>query len=139
MEKNLKFRMYSLVLKQLNPIQKGVQTTHGVIEYVNLYDQEYDYIVWSRIDKTLVILDGGTTPEIDDIISELKRNMINFSLFKEEDLGELTTCVCFLASEHVWNEKYEYLYENPELLEVDSQTYKDYILKKIINKCRIAH
>ena len=28
-------RMYSLVLRQLNPIQKGVQTTHSVVEYGN--------------------------------------------------------------------------------------------------------
>ena len=28
-------RMYSLVLRQLNAIQKGVQTTHGVVEYAN--------------------------------------------------------------------------------------------------------
>ena len=31
-------RMYSMVLRQLNPIQKGVQTTHAVVEYANKYN-----------------------------------------------------------------------------------------------------
>ena len=30
-----KYRMYSLVLRQLSPIQKGVQSAHSIVEYAN--------------------------------------------------------------------------------------------------------
>ena len=52
-------RMYSLVLRQLNPIQKGVQTTHSVVEYANKYGFDKEYRQWAETDKTLIILDGG--------------------------------------------------------------------------------
>lgn len=139
MNDKLNFRMYSLVLKQLNPIQKGVQTTHGVIEYSILYEHEYDYVKWSRVNKTLIILDGGTAPEMEDIIGELKRNEIHFSTFREQDLNGLTTTICFLASEQAYDDNYLYLYEKPELIEADTKLYKDYILKKIITNCKLSH
>ena len=31
-----KFKMYCIVLKQLSPIQKGVQAAHAIVEYGNL-------------------------------------------------------------------------------------------------------
>ena len=53
-------RMYSLVLRQLNPIQKGVQTTHGVVEYANKYASDKEYRQWAETDKTMIMLDGGS-------------------------------------------------------------------------------
>ena len=41
-------RMYSMVLCQLNAIQKGVQTTHGVVEYANKYASDEEYRQWSE-------------------------------------------------------------------------------------------
>ena len=60
----MKYRMYSLVLRQLNPIQKGVQTTHAAIEYANTYFKTAEYQSWSNFDKTLIMLDGGTYQEM---------------------------------------------------------------------------
>ena len=48
-------RMYSFVLRQLNPIQKGVQMTHAVVEYANKYSSDEDYRQWVETDKTQII------------------------------------------------------------------------------------
>ena len=65
-------RMYSLVLRQLNPIQKGVQTTHAVVEYANKYASDEEYRQWAETDKTLIMLDGGTYQEMMRIYDSLK-------------------------------------------------------------------
>ena len=96
-------RMYSLVLRQLNPIQKGVQTTHGVVEYANKYASDDEYRQWAETDKTLIVLDGGTYQEMVRIYDSLKELGMKFADFQEPDLNYLTTSITFLADERVWN------------------------------------
>lgn len=96
-------RMYSMVLRQLNPIQKGVQTTHGVVEYANKYSSDEEYRQWAETDKTLIVLDGGTYQEMVRIYDTLKELGIKIGEFQEPDLNYLTTSITFLADERVWN------------------------------------
>ena len=96
-------RMYSLVLRQLNPIQKGVQTTHGVVEYANKYASDEEYKQWAETDKTLIVLDGGTYQEMVRVYDSLKELGIKFADFQEPDLNYLTTSITFLVDERVWN------------------------------------
>lgn len=96
-------RMYSLVLRQLNPIQKGVQTTHGVVEYANKYSSDEEYRQWAETDKTLIVLDGGTYQEMVRIYDTLKELGMKFADFQEPDLNYLTTSITFLGDERVWN------------------------------------
>ena len=96
-------RMYSMVLHQLNPIQKGVQTTHAVVEYANKYASDEEYKQWAETDKTLIVLDGGTYQEMVRIYDTLKELEMKFADFQEPDLNYLTTSITFLADERVWN------------------------------------
>ena len=96
-------RMYSMVLRQLNPIQKGVQTTHAVVEYANKYGSDKEYLQWSETDKTLIMLDGGTYQDMISIYDSLKDLGVKFGKFQEPDLNYLTTSITFLADERVWN------------------------------------
>ena len=96
-------RMYSLVLRQLNPIQKGVQTTHGVVEYANKYSSDEEYRQWVETDKTLIMLDGGSYQEMVRVYDSLKELGMKFADFQEPDLNYLTTSIIFLADERVWN------------------------------------
>ena len=97
-------RMYSLVLCQLNAIQKGVQTTHGVVEYANKYASDEEYKQWAKTDKTLIMLDGGVKKDMESIFDSLKELGIKFGEFQEPDLNYLTTSITFLADERVWNQ-----------------------------------
>lgn len=99
------YRMYSFVLRQINAIQKGIQTTHGVVEYSNMFSGSTEYKIWSRGDKTLIILDGGTSKDLININEMLCFEGIKHSIFTEEDLGDLITSVCVLADERVWDLK----------------------------------
>ena len=99
--------MYSFVLRQLNPMQKGVQTTHAVVEFANKYGDTESYKEWAKRDKTLIILDGGTYEEMNEIIDKLFSYGIGFNVFYEPDLNHMCTAITVLADERVWNlEKY---------------------------------
>lgn len=96
-------RMYSMVLCQLNAIQKGVQTTHGVVEYANKYASDEEYRQWAERDKTLIVLDGGVKKDMESIFDSLTELGVKFGKFQEPDLNYLTTSITFLADERVWN------------------------------------
>jgi hypothetical protein len=100
-----KYRMYCLVLRQLSPIQKGVQSAHSIVEYAIKYGDEESYIIWSRADKTIIMLDGGTLPELYKIIDELDENNVKYAVFREEDLGEIVTSISILVDERVFDRK----------------------------------
>lgn len=99
----MKYRMYSFVLRQLNPIQKGVQTAHAVIEYSTAYHKTKEYQKWCNIDKTLIILDGGTYPEMMELLETLENYGIKHEYFEEEDLNNLVTAITVIADERVWD------------------------------------
>lgn len=106
-----KYRMYSLVLKQLSPIQKGVQMGHSIAEYGNLCNQSSDYIQWVNVDKTIIMLDGGTYPEMKESMDFLMNIRIPFAAFYEEDLGGLLTSISFIVDDRIYDTKLYPSYE----------------------------
>ena len=126
-------RMYSLVLRQLSSIQKGVQTTHSVVEYTNKYGCDKEYRQWAETDKTLIILDGGTFQEMESIYESLNEWGVKFAKFQEPDLNYLTTAITFLVDERVWNHvlypSWENLPQYPLVIDgnVPTPDSKDYI------------
>lgn len=110
-EKELEYRMYILSLRQLSPINKACQGIHSSLEYANKYHDNSGYRKYIEIDKTLIMLDGGTYPELLNIVEELNSVGVNFTYFKEPDLGDLITSICFIADERVWDRKYFQSYQ----------------------------
>lgn len=99
--------MYVLVLRQLNGINKGIQAAHCCLEYANSFGNTEDYKSYFNNDKTLIVLDGGTSSDLKEIARKLVENEINFETFNEPDINDTMTAVCFLADERVFdNENY---------------------------------
>jgi hypothetical protein len=123
----LEYRMYGLVNYQLSgTIHAGIQYGHSVIEYSqNIRDMgnnEDVYNKWAREDKTFIILNGGTTNDSKEHYGTLQKNRdllidneILFSEFREPDLNNALTSICFLVDERVFNRN---LYKDfePEIL-----------------------
>lgn len=117
-------RMYALVLRQLNPMQKGIQALHAVAEYGQMTKRtdcaesvRVEYDTWADRDKTMIILDAGVSTDIVDACAFLTKNNVKFEVFREPDLYGCVTAICFVADERVFNtEKYpsyeEYIYNS---------------------------
>jgi len=100
-----KYRMYSLVLRQLSPIQKGVQSAHSIVEYIQRFHKLTEYIQWVNVDKTIIMLDGGTYQEMKECRDKLADLGVPYTAFYEQDLGNLITSISFLVEDKVWNTK----------------------------------
>ena len=107
-----RYRMYSMVLRQLNPMQKGIQSLHAVVEYgEKMKSGNIDanikkaYNKWAKEDKTMIVLDAGTSVDLINAIYELIQLNVPHAVFYEEDLYGMNTVVCFVADERVWDTK----------------------------------
>jgi len=126
-EERLKFRMYFFVPYNISPIQQAIQAGHAALEYAYHHGNSENYLNFIKNDKTWIILNGGTTNSErgDDMVSVGTLNQIADQLslgdgiadsiphayFREPDLENALTAVCFLADERVW----------------DYETYPDFI------------
>ena len=97
--------MYSLVLRQLSPIQKGVQSAHLIVEYANKFHKLTEYIQWVNVDKTIIMLDGGTYQEMKECREKLSDFGVPYMAFYEPDLGNIVTSISFLVEDKVWDSK----------------------------------
>lgn len=111
----LEYRMYGFCNYQLSgTIHGGIQFGHCCIEYQQkikkLPQRESIYNKWATKDKTFIILNGGTTNDNLENYGILQKNRdllidnnILFAEFREPDLNNSLTSICFLVDERVWN------------------------------------
>lgn len=97
------YRMYCLVLRQLSPMQKGIQAAHSIVEYANKFPHDEEYKEWSKFDKTIIVLDAGTSFDIEEIIDQLDEHKVDYAIFKEEDLNSITTSIAILVDDRVFD------------------------------------
>jgi len=113
MKNKLELRMYILTPYNISPIQQGIQSLHGCVEYAQKHFKDSDYQDWAKNFKTVIILNGGTTNNgfnggpgtMQMHLEALKKNKIKHSVFFEPDLNNALTAVCFLVNEKVFNRK----------------------------------
>ena len=113
--KDRTYRMYGLVPYNISPIQQGIQFGHAVVEYGLRFFETPEYQQWAKVDKTFIILNGGTTNTSYNIdngnhIGSLNNHRqllsdegVQFSSFFEPDLGDQLTAVVFLVDDRVWD------------------------------------
>lgn len=116
--------MYFFVNYQLTKIQAGAQSIHAVVEYGLKYFNTVQYQQYAKEDKTVIILNGGTTnnnPErlgtlnklllkVKELQEEIEKHknkeylhLLNHAEFSEPDLGDQLTSFCLLLDERVWD------------------------------------
>jgi len=133
-DKNLELRMYFFVPFNIDNIYKGIQAGHVALEYAHEYGETELFKDFVDNWKTWIILNGGTTNNtlipnddntrmiragsLNQIKEELKLAEIRFSEFREPDLNDALTSVCFICDERVFNRK-------------DYPDFKFYLLDKV--------
>lgn len=114
--KDLELRMYFLVPYNISEIQKGIQAGHAAVEYALKFGNTNLFKEFAKNHKTWIILNGGTTnnsfdnpgtlQEVRDVLFRYNSDSleeINFSFFKEPDLNDALSAICFIADERVFN------------------------------------
>ena len=126
----MEYRMYCLAERHLSIAQKTIQAAHAIVEYSLKFGDTEEYKHWAKYDKTIIVLDGGNTPDMKNDIVKLTDIEYNYEIFMEPDMDNFVTCITFLADERVFDyEKYGRNFEewrNLKILENDrSQMHTD--------------
>jgi hypothetical protein len=107
-------RMYFFVPYNISPIQQAIQAGHAALEYALKYGNTKEFIDFVTNHKTWIILNGGTTNDsldndgyfygsLNKILDLLENNDINYTIFREPDLNNALTAVCFICDERVFD------------------------------------
>jgi hypothetical protein len=126
----MEYRMYCLTERHLSIAQKTIQAAHAIVEYSLKFGDTEEYKHWANYDKTIIVLDGGNTPDMKNDIVKLTDIGHNYEIFMEPDMGNFVTCLAFLVDERVFDyDKYGRNFEewrNLKILESDrQQSYTD--------------
>lgn len=130
---NREYRMYGLVPYNLSPIQQGIQFGHAVVEYGLDFFNTPEYQEWAKIDKTFIILNGGTTNDSSMRLGTLQQNYfeltdrgIKVGEFHEPDLGDQMTAVVFLVDDRVFDKTHWPDYIGPYYIDGTTPIEMDY-------------
>lgn len=156
----LEYRMYSLVMYNISDKQKGIQGGHGKDEFERVYGRVKGYKIWLTTDKTVILLDGGTSNHsgknhynkkiqigsMEQHLATLKKMGVKCMPFYEPDLNNATSAVSFLVDERVWDKsKYPEFeidpakYNNKEAIYIKALGGKqNYELRKFLKNFRLA-
>lgn len=101
----MEYRLYSVVLYQLNGRQQGLQHGHAVVELGLKYFNDPVYQEWANKYKTFIMLDGGTSEDI--LRHENLLSNINWphATFIEPDLNNCMTAIAFIVPEIIYDDK----------------------------------
>jgi hypothetical protein len=99
----MELRAYALVNQYIAGIHAGIQTAHALMELVNKYDGQDTMAAehlkqWRKVDKTLIVLDGGyqkTIYEELSLWSRMDKTFPSAHFCEEQDAlnGALTAAV----------------------------------------------
>lgn len=130
------YKLYGLVLRHLSQLQKYIQFSHAVVEFSHDYHDDYVYNQWFDNNKTMVMLDVSSSIEMENIISKLKENNYKISVFREPDLNNICTCVCFIMDTSDCKDGYNNLIYDILLNKITVDESNE--LKKIIKNKKIS-
>lgn len=141
MKEQLELRMYFFVPYQLTGIQQGIQCGHAALEYAAQYGDTSLFKEFVANHKTWIVLNGGTTNDNEDLdkrgslnkISDvLYNNNIPFAQFREPDLQDAVTSVCFICDERVFNKEKYPDYNKKLLVSIENEPFP-HLYKKLDN------
>lgn len=124
--------MYHLVMYNISPIQQGIQAYHAGMEYAKTFFNTEEFIQWINNDKTIIILNGGTSNSntmsehygtMNKYLGELLNNNIPCGVFYEPDLNDALSAIAFLVPEQVWDKENYPDYPVGEGGDVDAEPY----------------
>jgi len=130
-------RMYFFVMYNLSGIQKGIQAGHAAVEYsryamdrVGGYEQ---YAEFADNHKTFILLDGGSSNDMQYRLLELDDLRIPNAVFHEPDLNNSLSAIAFILPENV----YGIDLKDPGV-EGDEDYARRYSIKSYISQFRLA-
>lgn len=125
---NYELRMFGYVPYNISAIQQGIQFGHSVVEYgLSNFNTEI-YQKWANDYKTFIIMNGGPSGRMEDILKNLMEIGVTLSFFREPDLNNMLSAITFILDERIFSSKYK----NLEISEYDKSKIKEFGISKYV-------
>ena len=144
----MELRMYGLVPYQLTGIQQAIQYGHSVVEYGLKYFTTQEYQDWANLNKTFIILNGGTTNINPNKLGTLNQHAdylesigLKIAKFQEPDLGDQLTAICFILNEKVFNKTLypDYNFDfRSKIDKVWSEEFNNWVIEEDYNNWKLS-
>lgn len=133
----MELRMYFFVPYNISPIQQAIQAGHASLEYAVKFSDSYLFKEFVKNHKTWIILNGGTTNDNDGTLNQIEQSLrdykhIPYATFREPDLNNALTAICFIASKPVWD------YENYPEESINLIGQDNIFMRNLIKDKRLA-
>ncbi|UYD59353.1 hypothetical protein HPMBJEAJ_00254 [Aeromonas phage avDM6] len=89
---------YIFVHRGLSGMYAGIQAAHAMIRLVHNQYANPDMIDWVTVHETLVILDGGNSQNMDQIVGILSGADNSMGYFREPDMDNMMTAIAYVPS-----------------------------------------
>ena len=89
----------------LSSIQHGIQALHCLQEINNSYPKHQMLDEWANEHKTVYVLNGGTSFEMNDLVHFFKHesNTLPWAVFHEPSLDNSLTCIGIIVPDDIYN------------------------------------
>jgi hypothetical protein len=98
-------RLYSFTNNWLSDLQKGLQTAHAVAELSSCLIDFNTYYNWTNRDKTIIMLKGGTSHDLENYYKLATKTNYNTAIFREDtkSLNGAATAMVVIVPENIWS------------------------------------
>lgn len=97
-------KCYIFVHRSLSGIYAGIQAAHAVAEHVYDYHGSDSVIHWTNHHKTMVVLDGGNSKNMERVLETLGWGDEGVSYFREPDMDNMITAIVYIPSDDEMND-----------------------------------
>lgn len=115
--------MYIIGLQQLSENTKNIQSLRCLGEYTRVYGGEDDFGEWLTSDKDIVVSECSDLTGMMNLIKYLNENEVRSVYVQEKSLGDLPTCIAFIADERIWDESWmsmeEWVMSKKDICDID--------------------
>lgn len=95
-------RMYFFVMGNISGRQQGIQAGHAAVEYGLKYGIQRDYKNFAKYHKTFIVLDGGSSGDMECRAHELETFGVKIACFHEPDLNDSLSAIAFIVKEEIY-------------------------------------
>lgn len=97
-------RLYCFTNGWLSSLQNGIQSLHSLAELMIKYPKSKDVKDWAKYHKTVIILNGGDSDKMYNILEMMKRNDNPFpwASFNEPSIENALTSIAILLPENLY-------------------------------------
>lgn len=96
-------KAYVFVNRYLSGVQVGIQAAHALVR-LGVDNSDNDFYDWATEHETIVVLNGGSSSNMKNILNILSGGDNRVEYFREPDMDDMITAIAYVPSKKEFNQ-----------------------------------